>query len=233
MHVPIASVVLRNPRPMVTFSFDDVPHNAATVGADMVEAAGGRATFYVSGGLLGGRDTFWDNASGDDIVALASRGHELACHTYSHRRIYDLDPAALGADLARNRSCLESIAPLATISNFAFPYGIGSLQSKRLLRHRFKSCRSIVPGINSGRTDLSFLKSVPLIDSAIDSAKVDALMDATAARNGWLIFYGHDVAAVPSAFGCSTQLLAHALGAANKRGIVVKSVAEALRLAGQ
>jgi peptidoglycan/xylan/chitin deacetylase (PgdA/CDA1 family) len=231
MHLPLAPARLRNAQPMVSFTFDDVPRSAVRLGARMLEEHGGRGSFYVAGGLIGRRDPCWDNATGEELADLHARGHELACHTWSHARIHDLDPAALGAELTRNRACLESLSPSVAVTNFAFPYGIGTLQSKRQLRRRFHSCRSIVPGINRGRVDLSFLKSVPLIDGEIDPGRIDRLMDETAAGNGWLIFYGHDVTERPSAYGCTPQLLAHALHAAVQRGITIKSVAEALESA--
>ena len=37
---------------MVSFTFDDVPKCAATVGATILEEYGGRATFYVAGCLV-------------------------------------------------------------------------------------------------------------------------------------------------------------------------------------
>jgi peptidoglycan/xylan/chitin deacetylase (PgdA/CDA1 family) len=37
---------------MVSFTFDDVPKSAATVGATILEEYGGRATFYVAGSLV-------------------------------------------------------------------------------------------------------------------------------------------------------------------------------------
>jgi hypothetical protein len=73
---------------------------------------------------------------------------------------------------------------------------------------------------------------MPLVEQHIDRDGIDTAFDEAAAKNGWLIFYGHDVAAAPSPYGCSPSLLRHALDAASRRKIPVLSVAEALRSAG-
>jgi peptidoglycan/xylan/chitin deacetylase (PgdA/CDA1 family) len=38
---------------MVSFTFDDIPKSAATIGAAILEEYDARGTFYVSGGLVG------------------------------------------------------------------------------------------------------------------------------------------------------------------------------------
>jgi peptidoglycan/xylan/chitin deacetylase (PgdA/CDA1 family) len=180
---------------------------------------------------VGEPDTFWQHATAADLAELHARGHELGCHTYSHLKACDLDTATLEREVIRNRTCFERLVPGARLANFAFPFGIGTFRGKRQLARHFKTSRSIVPGINRGRVDLQFLKSVPLIDREIDRSEIDDLMDATVADNGWLIFYGHDVCRRPSAYGCSEALLDHALKAAKRRDVALVSIAEGLQAA--
>jgi hypothetical protein len=66
----------------------------------------------------------------------------------------------------------------------------------------------------------------------MDRDGIDRAFDETAAKNGWLIFYSHDVETSPSPYGCSPSLLRHALDAASRRKLQIGSVAEALRHAG-
>jgi hypothetical protein len=80
--------------------------------------------------------------------------------------------------------------------------------------------------------DLQYLRSTPLIDRNIDKDSIDRAFDALVDANGWLIFYGHDVTAAPSPYGCTPSLLRHALDAAAKRNVAVKTVAGALDAAG-
>jgi peptidoglycan/xylan/chitin deacetylase (PgdA/CDA1 family) len=232
MHLRIEPFLLRNETPMVSFTFDDVPKSAATVGAAILEQHDVHGTFYVIGSQVGTSSPLWDMVDGEDVVALHRRGHEIACHTFSHQRACDLSAAALNAEIERNQHYLHSLDSSIRIDNFAYPFGYGSFVRKRQLKAVFKSCRSIVPGVNSGTVDLQFLRAMPLIDRRIDRDGIERAFDQAQTHNGWLIFYTHDVADEPSPYGCSPSLLNEALEAASRRKIPVLNMAEALRCTG-
>jgi peptidoglycan/xylan/chitin deacetylase (PgdA/CDA1 family) len=217
---------------MVSFTFDDVPKSAATIGAPMLEEYNARGTFYISGGLVDRWCGHWTGASADDISGLHRRGHELACHTFSHTRAIDLDAAAMTAEMEQNRRYFLALDSSIKLENFAYPYGLGSLPRKRQLGKAFRSSRGILPGINSGIVDLQYLRATPLIELHIDPDGIDRAFDEAILKNGWLIFYTHDVKTVPSPYGCPPSLLRHALDAASRRKIPILSVADALRRAG-
>jgi peptidoglycan/xylan/chitin deacetylase (PgdA/CDA1 family) len=231
-HVRVEPFRLRNETPMVSFTFDDIPKSAATTGAAILEDHGARGTFYVSGSLVGTTSPVWDVTGVEDILALHRKGHEIGCHTFSHQRACDLDAPSLAGEIARNRRYLRTLDPSIEIGNFAYPYGYGSFLRKRQLKQQFKSCRSIAPGINSGTVDLQFLRAIPLIDQRIDRDGIERAFDTALNTNGWLIFYGHDVADRPSRHGCTPALMNHALKAASRRNIPVFNMAEALQCAG-
>ena len=231
-HFCIAPFRLADTGPMVSFTFDDVPKSAATVGAPILEEYDGRGTFYVAGSLVDQKDDHWAGISPDEIVSLHRRGHEVACHTFSHLRATDLDAAAIAVEIEKNRRYLRSLDSSINVENFAYPYGQGSLPRKRQLSNAFRSSRGIVPGVNSGTVDLHYLRAMPLIERDIERDAIDRAFNEAVASNGWLIFYSHDVEAAPSPYGCSPALLRHALDAASRRNIPIVSVAEALRRAG-
>jgi peptidoglycan/xylan/chitin deacetylase (PgdA/CDA1 family) len=231
-HLRIAPLRLPGTNPMVSFTFDDVPKSAATVGASILEEFNARGTFYVSGALVDQWSGNWDGVSAEDIIGLHRRGHELACHTFSHLRTTDLNSAAMAAEIENNRHYLSTLDASIKIENFAYPYGLGSVSRKRQLGKAFHSCRGILPGINSGIVDLQYLRANPLIEPHIDAEGVDRTFDEAVAKNGWLIFYSHDVATTPSPYGCSPSLLRHALETASRRKIPILSIAEALQRAG-
>ncbi len=232
MHLRVEPFRLRNATPMVSFTFDDVPKSAATVGAAILEAHDAHGTFYVIGSQVGTSSPLWDMVDREDVVTLHRHGHEIACHTFSHKRACDLDAEALNAEIARNQQYLGALDPSIRIENFAYPFGYGSFVRKRQLKTVFKSCRSIVPGVNSGTVDLQFLRAIPLIDRRIDRDGIERAFDEAQTANGWLIFYTHDVADEPSPYGCSPSLLNEALEAASRRKIPVLNMAEALQCAG-
>jgi peptidoglycan/xylan/chitin deacetylase (PgdA/CDA1 family) len=231
-HLFVKPLRLGRTGPMVSFTFDDIPKSAVTVGAAMLEEYNGRGTFYVSGGLIDQRSDHWIGASADDIVGLHRNGHEIACHTFSHRRAIDLDATAMTAEMEKNRNYLGSLDSSIRLENFAYPYGFGAPSHKRKLGKSFHSSRGILPGVNSGTVDLQFLRATPLIERDIDIEGIDRAFDEAVAKSGWLIFYSHDVEAAPSPYGCSPSFLRHALDAASRRKMPIVSVAEALRRAG-
>ena len=230
-HLFAAPLRLKSTSPMVSFTFDDIPMSAATVGAPMLEDYGGHGTFYIAGGLVNQHTDQGDGVDPDGIVKLRHSGHEIACHTFSHQRAIDLDASAMAAELEQNRSFLEGLDASIKLENFAYPYGLATVARKLQLTSNFRSARGIQPGVNRGTIDLQFLRSTPLIDKDIDRAGIDRVFDEAAATNGWLTFYTHDVAETPSPWGCTPGLLRYALDAAKRRNMPMVSVAEALRRA--
>jgi peptidoglycan/xylan/chitin deacetylase (PgdA/CDA1 family) len=229
MHLRVDHFRLANRTPMVSFTFDDVPKSAATAGAGILEAHDARGTFYISGGLVGTTvSPNWAAVEAEDILALHRKGHEIGCHTFSHKRACDLSAESLAAEIELNQRYLRSLDPSIKVANFAYPFGYGSFVRKHQLRTAFQSCRSIMPGVNSGTADLQFLRALPLIDRRIDRDGIERAFDQAQTTNGWLIFYSHDVADRPSPYGCSPALMNHALEAAARRKIPVLNMAEAL-----
>ena len=223
---------LRNTRTMVSFTFDDFPESAASVGVPILDQYAAKATFYVSGSQVDQWSGHWQGVRADQIVELHRHGHEIACHTFSHVPTSDLDAARLAAEIEENRRYLLSLDPSIKVDNFAYPYGLGSVWRKGQLAKTFRSSRGIIPGINSGVADLQYLRSTPLTNLNIDEKGIDRAFDALTDTNGWLIFYGHDVAAEPSPYGCTPVLLRHALDTATKRNVAVMTVDAALSVAG-
>ena len=93
----------------------------------MLEEYDARGTFYIAGGLVDAWSGNWTGLSADDIVGLHRRGHEIACHTFSHTRATDLTAAAMAAELEKNRRYLLGLDSSIRIENFAYPYGTGSV----------------------------------------------------------------------------------------------------------
>jgi peptidoglycan/xylan/chitin deacetylase (PgdA/CDA1 family) len=227
-YVVTKSVRARNARPLVTFTFDDIPDSAFINGARVLEDRGVRGTFYIAGAMCGTIEPERRMISASDCSELHHRGHEIGCHTFSHPIVQSLGAAEFAADLERNRKFFASLVPDLKLENFCIPYGVTSLSRKLQAQARFHSCRSTMPGINTGTIDLGFLKSVPM-DHAIDAAKITSLIDETVRCNGWLILFTHDVAPEPTWIGCTPQLLDSSITAALQRGCEVVTVREGLR----
>lgn len=218
--------------PMVSFTFDDAPDSAADEGATLLEESGGRGTFYLAGSLIDQPSEHWHGLSRDEILRLHRGGHEIACHTFSHSRAVDLDEAAMAREIERNRGYFHGLDPSIALENFAYPYGLASVWRKPQLAKSFRSARGILPGVNRDVIDLQFLRAAPLVNCEIDASGIDRYFDEAVESGGWLIFYSHDVVDAPSPYGCTPELLRHALKAASTRNMPIVTIAEALRRIG-
>lgn len=88
--------------PLVALTFDDGPYPLYTPALlDVLERRGARATFFVTGSAV--RD------QPELARQIAERGHELANHTFSHRREAQLGPGELAREiLAAEREIRET-----------------------------------------------------------------------------------------------------------------------------
>lgn len=225
-----------NVRPIVSFTFDDVPVTSFTHGARVLDAAGAHGTFYISAGLCAageaaGATTPLTAIGARECRELAARGHEIGCHTFSHRHMRFCSPAALSDEIARNQAFFAAIDPGIKLENFAFPYNAPTIGSKLLLQRHFHTSRGGVPGVNSGSIDLGFLRAVELWQETCE-AQIRNWIDAAAKENGWLIFFSHDINERPTRWGITPALLASAVAYAKDSGCDVASVREALALVG-
>lgn len=230
-HVATKRVRARNTRPLVSFTFDDIPESAFANGARVLDRHGVRGTFYIAGGLCGTADADRRLISAADCIDLHRRGHEIGCHTFSHPVIQWLGADAFAAELDRNRDFFARLIPELVLENFCYPYGIASFARKLQAQARFDSCRSARAGVNAGIVDLGMLKGTP-IDHTVDADAITAAIDETVRRNGWLVLFTHDVAPEPTWIGCTPDLLDAAVATALERGCEVVTVREALRRVG-
>ena len=228
MHVPVSPFNATSSMPAVSFTFDDVPVSAGTEGAALMEEHGARATYYVAGSMLGTQADHWRVLDADMVVDLHARGHEIACHSHSHERADLITGATIEADILRNHALLKGIEPSLPLANFAYPFGIGTMTWKRRLKQYFRSSRSVRPLLNHGRMDAQYLHALPLTDRQMDAGGIERAYEEAARKNAWVIFYSHDVRERPSDYGCSPGLLRQALRAAQRLGIRIETVNDAM-----
>lgn len=194
---PLASMI---DRPLVSFSFDDAPISAVTTGADILQTHGVRGTYYVCAGLDGRPGHMGDYATREDYADLSVRGHEIACHTFTHLDCGKASGPAITADVDQNVEALYGVG-LET-RHFAYPYGDVSPAAKQALQTRFGSLRALHPGLIRQGSDLNLLPAVG-IEGMEGEAKAAAWIDRAIAQKAWLVLYTHDVRSDASDWGCT------------------------------
>lgn len=222
------------PGGVVSFTFDDFPRSAWVNGGPILEKFGLRGTYYAAMGFAGGENHLGPMFAVDDLRAAHARGHEIACHTYSHRDCMRATPAAIVAEVERNGAALRETLGGAVPVNFAYPFGGISQTAKSAAHTWFDSCRGTGRGLNCGTVDLADLLSTSIYNRDFDRDRLCQLIDDAQAVGGWLIFFTHDVAESPSNFGCTpAQLNAIVAYAAENAAVLpVRDVLAKLGLAG-
>lgn len=185
------SVFVRLPRPAVSLTFDDVPRSAVSCGLPILERFGAKATFYVSLGMFEQEPEAFIGR--DEVVLLEHKGHEIACHTYSHYRLSEGSAAGLRQDAERNRALLLKTTKEKFPRNFSFPFGEISFEAKRKLAPLYASLRGTCNGVNAGRVDLNCLRANAFSREARDDAGARSLIREARRYGGWVIFYLHGV----------------------------------------
>jgi len=215
--------------PIVTFTFDDFPQTALTAGAPILERYGARATYYVAMSLMNKTNELGEQFRYEDLISAQSSGHEIANHTFSHlsarRAAYD----EFIRDLAWGETALLETLGIHASRNFAYPYGEATLEAKKRIGPRVLSSRGTCRGLNGPEVDLNLLRANRLYGDASRGQEARQLILENEAEKRWLIFYTHDVAANPSPFGCTPELLDAVCSFAAARGARFMTVAEAVQ----
>lgn len=219
-------VRMRLDRAIVSFSFDDAPASAAIEGARLLEAAGVRGSYYVSVGLSDREGPMGRFAGEAEIAALAAKGHEIGCHTFTHLDCALADDPRIERDIDCNLAALTSRG-LKEPQTFAYPYGEVSNPSKRLLAKRFRALRGVHRGLIENGSDLNLMPGVG-IEGENGEAIAGAWIDRAVARKAWLIVFTHDVRHDPSPWGCTPEALGRLIAKAKTAGCEILPVASAL-----
>ena len=99
--------------PLVALTFDDGPSLWTEQILDILAATGARATFFVCGQTIEGRE--------DTLLRCVAEGHEVANHTHTHPVLRDLDRAAISAELDAASTAIESVLGVRPL-RFRPPY---------------------------------------------------------------------------------------------------------------
>ena len=212
--------------PIVTFTFDDFPRTALTVGGSIIEEFGGRATYYVSMGLMGRNNNLGEQFRSADLTFLIEHGHELGSHTFGHISARKTPVETFIGDVAHCEKAIRKCISLSPSGSFAYPYGEVTLAAKKLLGPVMKSCRGTFGGFNGPDVDLNLLRANRLYGGVDQAGLAKQLILENEQRRSWLIFYSHDVANNPSPFGCTPGLLEQVVSFAVNRGVRLLTVAD-------
>jgi peptidoglycan/xylan/chitin deacetylase (PgdA/CDA1 family) len=215
--------------PIVSFTFDDFPRTALTAGAPILERYGARGTYYVAMSLMNKTNASGEQFRYEDLISVLTRGHEIASHTFNHLSARTAAYDVFTRDVAWGENALLETLGIHPSHNFAYPYGEATLEAKKKLGPRLLSSRGTCGGFNGHEVDLNLLRANSLYGDVSQAEAAQKLILENEARRSWLIFYTHDVAAHPSPYGCTPELLEASCSFAVSRGARLMTVAQAVQ----
>jgi peptidoglycan/xylan/chitin deacetylase (PgdA/CDA1 family) len=210
-------------RPIVTFTFDDVPDTALTNGATILEKYDARGTFYIAGGLEGVVEADRTLIDREGCRDLFARGHEIGCHTFTHDRIRTYG-SSLSRDIERNVEYLKQAGVSRRPTNFAFPYNSAWPLARGELARRYVSCRGGGEAINRGNVDRMMVKAVEIRQPEDHARNLTRWIDDVAQDPGWLVFFTHDIADEPTPYGCTPSTFEALVRYARESGCEIMTV---------
>ncbi|WAC58902.1 polysaccharide deacetylase family protein [Brevundimonas sp. SL130] len=231
LYLDVRPATIQPTRGVLSLSFDDIPASAWLEAGPVLAQHGVKATYYVCGGLAGGRNLDLPQFETEHLQALHAAGHEVGCHTYEHVSTLRLSPAELDASLARNAAWVSERLGDYQMLSFAYPFGDCALTTKSVIDGRFLCGRGVGNGINIGRADRSLLRAIGLERRRLPNYDLEKLIENTAASKGWLIAYGHDVSDAPTPYGCKPEDIDRLIRLAKAADLDIQPVAAAWRLA--
>ncbi len=193
--------------PIVSFSFDDFPRSAYTVGGEILKCFGGRGTYYVAMDLMNSTNNLGKHFEQIDLHSLTEEGHELASHTKSHLSSREVSFEIFRDNVWKGRETITGVTGREDSGNFAYPYGHVTFEAKRKLGPELMSCRGTCGGLNGPIIDLNLLRANSLYGDIGQLDRARKLIQRNQEEKSWLIFYTHDVSETPSEFGCTPRLL--------------------------
>lgn len=212
---------------VVTFTFDDFPKTAVENGAEILESYGKKGTFYASLSLCSRNTGHYKIADIKDIENLNRKGHEIGCHTFSHLDCLVNSHENILKDCRNNKSIADNELGIKLFS-FSYPYGNITPFIKKIIAKEYDTKRTIASGINFNPIDISALKSIPLyqkygFETCLEWLKI------LEKKDGWLIFYTHDVTEKSSQFGCSKELLEKVINKCVEQNFKILTVHETFK----
>src|ERR1700744_5889430 len=104
--IPTRPQPVKWPGGVATFTFDDFPRSALSVGGAILERHGVRGTYYTATDLAETENHLGPMFERDDTAAAHGAGHEIACHTFRHLDCGRTDTGTLLADVEVNAGAI-------------------------------------------------------------------------------------------------------------------------------
>jgi peptidoglycan/xylan/chitin deacetylase (PgdA/CDA1 family) len=219
--------VVKSGQPLISFTFDDFPSSALSIGGSILKSHGASGTYYASLGLLGRVTETGVMFREKDLHCLIEQGHELGCHTYGHCHAWNTPWAVFEESIRKNLNALQRLFPGASLPTLSYPISVPRAGNKEAASKHFACCRSGGQTFNVGETDLNCLSAYFVEQGRDHPEQIFRMIEQTCRRGGWLIFATHDVAERPTPWGCTPELFEEVVRSSISSGACILPVFQA------
>ena len=224
---------MNNTRPIISFTFDDVPKSSCVRGGQILKEYALSATYYLSMHLMDRVYSIGTAFSRNDLANIIAAGHEIGCHTYGHLDAWNTNPDVFEASIRENQSKLDEIYPGKAFKTFSYPINTPRPRIKQEAGEYYICCRGGGQTYNSNTIDLNLLKGYFIDKRNRDNRdSIVKIIIESRDNNGWLIFCTHDIGENPSPYGCTPQLLEDLVRYSDRSGARILPVYDACILLG-
>jgi peptidoglycan/xylan/chitin deacetylase (PgdA/CDA1 family) len=224
------SFQVQSAQPLISFTFDDFPKSALVAGGEILNQFGTTGTYYVSLGLADQIIPAGRAFTVDDLPIVIEHGHELGCHTFAHCDASRTPSRTFARSVSDNQRALDRLVPGVTLKTLSYPINVPRPLVKARVAERFLACRGGGQTFNAGIIDLNLVSAFFVVNIRGRMDTVKAVIDRSGEAGGWLIFATHDVARVPSPYGCTPQFFEEVVRYATMCGARVVTITRALEL---
>jgi peptidoglycan/xylan/chitin deacetylase (PgdA/CDA1 family) len=127
----------------------------------------------------------------EQVQDLAKRGHEIGCHTASHKHLPEETETLIKEEVVLSKKYLEKL--VGPVETFAYPWGEYDDRVFEVVKQAgFRGARSVYEGFNDATADLFLLKcKAVMVKTSV--SEVRAWIDFARKNEVWLILMFHQI----------------------------------------
>jgi peptidoglycan/xylan/chitin deacetylase (PgdA/CDA1 family) len=185
------SLVTRNDRPVVTFTFDDGFETDYVVARPVLDRYHFPATAYVIPSMVGGADRL-NLTQLKDLQDL--NGWDIASHSYSHSNLTSIPASEIENELLLSKQFLTNNGFANAAVHFAYPYGEfdnGDLKSQ--VQKYYKTARTAEGAFETLPPSDPYRLRAMVVTNSTTPADVSEQVQSAIANGDWLILVFHRI----------------------------------------
>lgn len=174
----------------VTLTFDDGWLCTYQNAFPILQRAGLKGTYYIISGCLGD-EQFPQYMNEAHIKNLVKAGHEIGCHTASHKHLLQETRSIAENEIVLSKKYLEKI--IGPVKTFCYPFGDYNEEIIGIVKNAgFIGATSVIDGFNNSKTNpFLLLRKTVKVDT--QPGEVKTWINYARDNNLWLILMFHQI----------------------------------------